>query len=91
MNTRFWEAVRHLANEKIKKQYMKKTGHDRKCPNCNTWISEVGGAASVDYADEDWLEFMKCRQCGYKSLWDLRGMIPDLYKHQNPHTPKVKK
>lgn len=85
----FWEKVRYYANKKVRRQYMDRVRHDRKCPNCKLWTSEVGGAYKVDYSELEHVEVMTCRHCGYASRWDCRGMIPELHKHQESHTPKV--
>lgn len=84
-----WEKIRHFANEKVKRKYMNRVRHDRKCPNCKMWTSEVGGCCSIDYSNDDHIEIMKCRQCGYKSKWDCRGMVPTLHDQQDSHTPKA--
>ena len=88
--TSFWERVRYYANKKVKRQYMDRVGHDRKCPNCKLWTSEVGGAYKIDYHDNEYLEFMECRQCHYKSTWDCGGMFPTLHTQQISHTPKLR-
>ncbi len=84
----FWEKVRAYANEQVKRQYMERFKHDRKCPNCKIWVSEVGGAYKVDYTESDHIEKMTCRQCGSSSKWDCSGMIPTLNKQQDSLTPK---
>jgi len=66
----FWERVRDYANNKVKEQYMRKFRHDRKCPRCSTWISEVGGCAGVEDVTSV-LQEMGCKRCGYVSTWDL--------------------
>ena len=83
----FWEKVRHYANEKVRREYMDRVRHDRKCPNCKLWTSEVGGACKVDYSELEHVEVMTCRHCGYKSRWDCRGMVPSLHSHQDQHRP----
>lgn len=83
-----WEKIRYYANEKVKRDYMKRVGRDIKCPNCKLWTSEVGGAYKVDYSELEHVEVMICRQCNYPSRWDCRGMIPELHAHQVSHKPK---
>ena len=72
----FWGHVRKYANEKVKEQYIKKHRHDRKCPRCNTWISEVGGYKSLS----DWgiKQLMTCEKCEYISVWDMTTFLPSL-------------
>lgn len=84
----FWEKVRHYANRKVKRQYMDKFRHDRKCPNCKLWTSEVGGAYKIDYTDNDHVEVMTCRQCNYKSRWDCSSGFMTLSATQESYTPK---
>jgi hypothetical protein len=71
----FWLWLRKYANKKVKKQYMEKWKHDRKCPQCNTWLSEVGGAEKF-WAEGDY-DYMVCKKCHMTSKWDCRGMLPD--------------
>ena len=83
----FWEKVRYYANKKVKRQYMNIFRHDRKCPNCKMWTSEVGGCKSID--DRGHHELMECNQCGFASKWDCMGMMPTLSKDQGAHYPKA--
>lgn len=69
---------------------MDKYHHDRKCPNCKLWVSEVGGVTKLEYLEFKYEERMTCKQCGYTSRWDCRGMVPVLFDFQFTHTPKVK-
>ena len=86
----FWEKLRHYANKKVKRQYMDRVRHDRKCPNCKLWTSEVGGAYKVDYTENGHIQTMTCRQCGYTSRWNCAAMVPFLDDKQEPHTPEGK-
>jgi hypothetical protein len=74
----FWERVRSYANAKVRAAHMAKYHHERRCPCCNTWTSEVGGAAAVK--DEgNGFEVMQCKRCSTWSRWDYRsGLIIDL-------------
>lgn len=71
----FWEKLRSFANGRVRKAYMDKVHHDRKCPRCQTWTSEVGGCAGMR-DDGDWHELMKCNRCGYESRWFVGSMLP---------------
>ncbi|MEE9532714.1 MAG: hypothetical protein V3W52_17180 [Syntrophobacteria bacterium] len=75
---RFWERLREYANNKVREHYMNTVRHDRKCVRCNTWTSEVGGAAKLEQDDD--YDYMTCKKCGYVSKWDCRGMLPILAK-----------
>ena len=72
---RFWEYVRTFANNRVREAYMSRHYHERRCPCCKLWTSEVGGA--LDIIDEgNGFEVMQCRQCKTWSRWDYRpGMI----------------
>ena len=73
----FWEWVRAYANKRVRRAHMDRAHHERRCPNCRVWTSEVGGcAALVDDPSDPWSELMMCSQCGFVSRWDCRGMLP---------------
>lgn len=79
MTEKFWKWVREFANEKVKQAHMNKFHHARKCPNCNTWTSEVDGCkALVDSEDNPYYELMTCNKCAYVSTWDCIGMLPTI-------------
>lgn len=71
----FWERVRAYANSRVRHQYMAKHHHERRCPACQTWTNEVGGAAEMRDPG-DGFEFMKCNKCSAWSRWDYRpGLV----------------
>ncbi len=72
---KFWERVRQFANGRVRAAYMRRHCHERRCPNCQVWTSEVDGARDV--RDEgDGFEVMQCNQCQAWSRWDYRpGLI----------------
>lgn len=72
---RFWEWLRSVANNRVRERYMDRHGHDRRCPRCDTWTSEVNGALEV--RDEgNGFEVMLCKRCRTWSRWDYRpGLI----------------
>lgn len=57
----------------MRKAYLGLFHHDRKCPNCNTWISQAGGVEKFS-VDEHYFEYMTCRQCDYTSKWINHGI-----------------
>lgn len=71
----FWERVRDFANRRVRAAYMERARHERCCPCCKTWTSEVRGCA--DLRDEgNGFEVMQCNRCGTWSRWDYRpGLI----------------
>ena len=70
MKKSFWEWLRDYATKKIREDYVNKYHHDRKCPQCDTWISETDGCDSVESDSETTsVEFMICKKCGHKSKW----------------------
>ncbi|CAO4179120.1 hypothetical protein [Methylorubrum populi] len=73
----FWTRVRAFANGKVREAWMNRYGHERRCPVCDRWTSETGGARSIRQ-DGDWHEIMTCDGCGGESRWDCRGMLPEL-------------
>lgn len=74
----FWEMVRDYANRRVREQYMRRYHHERRCPCCQTWTSEVGGAAKV-IDEKNGFEVMQCNRCKTWSRWDYRaGMVVDL-------------
>lgn len=79
---KFWIWLRDFGNKKAKEAYMETYHHDRKCPNCKLWTSELGGAKSI-VDDGDYHELMECIQCGYKSRWNLTSMVPFLDEPNN--------
>lgn len=86
---KLWYWLFKLSKKKIKRNYMDAYRHDRECPNCKVWTSEVGGVISLNYQESTKQEIMECKQCGYKSVWNTYAMVPMLEEQQPPHTPKV--
>ena len=73
----FWERVRAYANKRVREQHMQKCRHERKCPRCNTWTSEVDGCKSLETFGQS--ELMTCKKCGYTSKWFMNhGPLPVL-------------
>lgn len=55
--------------------------HDRKCPKCLTWTSEVEGCKSMETStDNPYIDLMECNKCGFVSKWDCSSMLPFLIK-----------
>lgn len=70
-----WERLRSFASAKVREAYMDQHHHERRCPCCDTWTSEVGGAAAVR-DEKDGFEVMQCKRCSTWSRWDYRpGLI----------------
>jgi hypothetical protein len=74
---RFWTWLRDFANHRVRAAYMRKVGHDRKCPQCKTWTSEVDGARQV-LDDGPMDQVMQCNRCRTWSRWGMETMIPYL-------------
>lgn len=75
---KFWLWLRKLSNKKVKQHYMNRYYHDRKCPNCNIWTSEVNGCKSLIDTECGVYQFMECSQCGWISRWNMMCMLPML-------------
>ena len=75
---RFWLWLREYANRKIRKRYMDRVRHDRKCERCATWTSEVGGCKEI--VDNGDFQLMTCKKCGHISKWNCTAMVPFLVK-----------
>lgn len=84
---KFWKFIEEYSSKKVRQIYMRRVRHDRKCPNCKRWTSEVGGCATI--FDEGSLQLMKCKQCNYVSRWDCSGMMPMLDEFQLPNKPRA--
>jgi hypothetical protein len=79
---RFWTAVREIAVTRLRTAYMRQYYHERRCPVCTTWTSEVGGARAVKDEDDRY-ELMQCARCDSWSRWDMViSMLPVLAKDQ---------
>ena len=84
---RFWYWVRDLAQRQARAAYMRVNHHDRKCPVCLRWVSEMGGAEECQDSGE-YFEMMQCKQCKQWSRWDCRSMLPVLASEQPTGGPR---
>ncbi len=71
---RFWRWLYEYADKQAAKHYMNRAYHDRRCPNCGTWLHTMNGAKSsrLDEARPDY-DYMTCANCGHESEWFLAG------------------
>jgi hypothetical protein len=65
----FWRWLFELSKRKLKRAYLDNHGHDRECPHCSTWISEVNGCVSYKIEEYKPLGHMVCKKCKKVSVW----------------------
>jgi len=75
MNKKFWTWVKELAVRKLKEIYMDEHHWNTKCPNCNTWVSEVDGAEGIVEVKDR--QYMLCKKCGFVSKWIDHGIFAE--------------
>lgn len=71
---RFWTWLRDFAADRLHEAYLRRYKHARKCPICNVWTSQHGGAKN--YRIGQWDDYIQCAQCDGWSRWEMRGMMP---------------
>ena len=62
-----------FAKKSYKKEHLRKTGNDIKCPNCKEWFSISGIQYEHKYQGREYGCSCTCGQCGYVSNWNLEA------------------
>lgn len=77
---KFYRWLYDYSKRKIKRLYLDRVKHDRKCINCKTWYSETNGCGDIVNID-DMREDITCKKCGFITRWDhSNGMFPKSVK-----------